>query len=77
LVHVKIQIERVLAEQSHEYAEYGERADQRRARDQDVFDGGALALEEAGIGGRSNSGRIDGIHRVSGHEVAPITPSTR
>ena len=77
LVHVEIQIERVLAEQRHEYAEYGERADQRRARDQDVFDGRAVALEEAGIGGRSNSDRLRRIRRVSGHEVAPITPSTR
>ena len=54
LVHVEIEIERVLAEQRDEDAEHRERADQRRARDQDVFDGRAVALEEAGIGGRSN-----------------------
>ena len=77
LVHVEIEIERVLAEQRHEDAEHRERADQRRARDQDVFDGRAVALEEAGIGGRSNSDRLDRIRRLSCHEVAPITPSTR
>jgi hypothetical protein len=77
LIHVEIQIERVLAEQCHENAEYGERADQRRARDQDVFDGCAVALEKTGVGGRRDCDRLDRIRSLSCHEVAPITPSTR
>jgi hypothetical protein len=77
LIHVEIEVERALAEQGHEYSEHRERADQRRARNQDVFDGAAVALEEAGIGGRSYSDRLHWIRRVCCHEVAPITPSTR
>ena len=36
-------------------------------------------LQEAGVGGRSNSDRLRWIRfrRVSCHEVAPSTPSTR
>ena len=37
----------------------------------------AVALEEAGIGGRRNPDASHRIRRVSCHEVAPITPSTR
>ena len=43
LVHVEVEVERVLAEQRDEDAEHDERADQRRARDQDVFDGRAVS----------------------------------
>ncbi len=77
LVHEEIEIERVLAEQEHEQPEYAERGDQCRARDQDVFDRGAVALEKSGIGGGSYRDRIDGFRHVSCHEVAPSTPSTR
>ena len=77
LVHIEVEVERVLAEQRDEDAEHRERADQRRARDQDVFDARTVALEEAGIGGRGYPDRLERIRRVSCHEVAPITPSTR
>jgi len=77
LVHVEIEVERVLAEQRDEKTEDHERAGKRRARDQDVFDGCAVTLEESGIGGWSGCDRLERIRHVSGHEVAPITPSTR
>jgi hypothetical protein len=77
LVHVEIEIERIFAEQGDEQAEDRERADQRRARDQDIFDRSAVTLEESRIGGRSYRDRLAGIRRVCRHEVAPMTPSTR
>ena len=77
LVHVEIKIERIFSEHGHEYAEQAERAEKRRARNQDVFDGCAMALQESRVGGRSYSGRIHGIGCVCCHEVAPSTPSTR
>jgi hypothetical protein len=77
VVHVEIEIERILARQRDEDAEDHERAGQRRARNQDVFDGAAVALQETRIGGRRNGDRLCDIRHVSGHEVAPITPSTR
>ena len=64
LVHVEIEVERVLAEQGDEYPEHAERGDQRRARNQDVFDGPAVALEKSRIRGRSDRSRFDGIRNV-------------
>jgi hypothetical protein len=74
LIHVEVKVERVLAEQRDKDAEHHERASQRRARDQDIFDGRTVTLEESGIGGRRDGRRV---RHVGGHEVAPITPSTR
>ena len=37
----------------------------------------AVALEESGIGGRSDAGRLHRVRRFRRHAVAPITPSTR
>ncbi|MGY3573658.1 hypothetical protein ACVMB1_000862 [Bradyrhizobium sp. USDA 4504] len=77
VIHVEIQIERVLAVERDKAAEHRERADQRRGRDQDVFDARAVALEESGINGRSDAGRLHRFRRFRRHAVAPITPSTR
>ena len=54
-----------------------ERGDKCRARNQDVLDLRAPALQKACIRGRRDGGRINRIGRLRGHDVAPMTPSTR
>ena len=36
-----------------------------------------MTLQESGIGGRRDGGHLRWVRGVGGHEVAPITPSTR
>ena len=77
LVHVEVEIERVLAKQEDEQPEHSQGGGNRRHRNQDEFDLAAVVLQKtpSDRGRRRCSG--DRILDVSGHEVAPITPSTK
>jgi len=76
LVHVEIEIERFLPNRATNIPNTAS-APTSAAPGSGCIRCWRRTLEEAGIGGRSNSDRRRRIRRVSCHEVAPSTPSTR
>jgi hypothetical protein len=78
LVHIEIEIERVLPERRDEDAEQHQRGQQGQHGDDDIFRRAAELTDKRGQAKEFAQPRLhNGCADIGLHEVAPMTPSTR